>query len=324
MSRFGPIIRRPPTKAQQRALRSVRQHAQQQRGLSPAQIYQLLDKDRTILEPGYNQDEVFDDQFERRAHEIQRTPSGQNAVSIVSQKQGPWSGNNQLGIEREFAPDSNNRQTILRLDEWGFPDIWTVSLGMNEFTRTAGGFDVTAVLEFGVGGAIQTVEIDWLTGASITLPMNSLNLVAQYNLVDGEIPGDVPDDLRLRATISKMPAQNARPTRSYLFQTAVDSFVIPPFAKAMHLSPTNDGDPFDFYSQRVKAVFTTRGLGLATGSINAYQFAQFVSAIDVTNEYVGGPCFVPIPPYARAVDLQTIPAGAASPQRFVAQFLIGL
>lgn len=296
----------------------------QRRGLSPRAAAELLRYDWAHPEPGIDQDEFFDDQFERRAHEIQRTPSGENAVSIVPQKRGPWSGNNQLGIEREFAPDDNNRQTILRLDEWGFPDIWTVTLGLNDFTRTAGGFDVTAVLEFGSGGATQYLEMDWLCGSSITLPMNALNLVAQYNLIDGEVAGEVPDDLRLRVTISKMPSRNSNPTRSYLFTDAVSSFIIPPFAKAMHISPLNTGDPFDFYAQRVKAVFTTRGLGLATGSINSYQFAQFVSYIDFINEYVGGPMFLPIPPYARAVDLQTIPAGAASNQTLVAQFLIGL
>lgn len=323
-SRFGPIIRRPQTKAQQRALRSVQRHAQQRRGLTPAQIYQLLDKDRTILEPGYNQDEVFDDQFERRAREIQRTPGASQGLPIIPSKQGPWTGNNQLGIEREFAADSNNRQTILKLDEWDFPDVWTICLGMNDFTPTQGGFDVTALIQFGIGGVTQVVEVDWLNGSGISLPMNALNVVAQYNFIDGEVPGSPPSDLRLRVSISKLPSQNLRPTRSYWFRDGVQTIEIPPFAKAVHLAPIPDiGNPFDFYSVNA-AKFSTRQNTIGHAGISLAQMSQFVSYIDFTNEFVGAASFYPIPPFARFINFVDVPAGSDVTVQCVAQFLIGL
>ena len=174
------------------------------------QFFQHLgSEDAARVEPGINQDEVFDDQFERRSHEIQRTPGSDDAISIVPSKRGPWTGNNQLGIERGFAPDANNRQSILKLDEWGFPEVWTLCLGLTydaELYGSGGGitgaFGILAQVEFGTGGVIQIVEVDWCQGVSIPLPMNALNVIASYSAVPTELglPA-LPDDLRLRANI---------------------------------------------------------------------------------------------------------------------------
>jgi hypothetical protein len=289
-------------------------------------LYEHLgEESRLVLEPGYNQNEVFDSQFERRAREIQPTPGPEQGVPIIPSKRGPWTGNNQLGIERAFAADANNRQTILKLDEWDFPDVWTIALGLNEFTATTGGFDVTALIEFGVGGVTQSVEIDWLNGSGISLPMNALNLVAQYNLIDQELPGEVPDDLRLRVSISKMPAQNLRPTRSYWVTTPANIFTIPPFAKAVHISPIDAvPNPFAFYNQSVAACFMTR-VDAPRVMVGNYLFSQFCSFIDTVNSKVGAPAFLPIPPYARALHFVTVGGGGVpSDQQCVIQYLIGL
>ena len=60
--------------------------------LAPEFIHELGENARVILEPGYNQDEVFDDQFERRAHEKVQTPGAAGGIAIIPAKQGPWSG----------------------------------------------------------------------------------------------------------------------------------------------------------------------------------------------------------------------------------------
>lgn len=284
------------------------------------------DRGYTDVDPPYGSNEIFGDQFERRAREKNRDGGvpGVPSVAVLDPKNGSWSGNNQLGIEQPFAPDANNRQTILKLDEWGFPDIWTISLGLNAFTPTAGGFDVTALIQYGAGGVTQEVEIDWLNGSGITLPMNALNVIAQYNLINEEVPGEVPSDLRLRVSISRRPAHDLRPTRSFWVTTPANVFAIPPFAKALHISSISAApNPFNFYNQAVVAAFITRTTG-PNVLVNSYLFSQFVTSIDVANSKVGAPKFVPIPPYARAVQFLTVGAGAPSNQQCVLQYLIGI
>lgn len=190
----------------------------------------------TRLEPGYNQDEVFDDQFERRASEIQRTPGAAGGIAIIPAKQGPWSGNNQLGIEKAFSPDESNRQTILRLDEWGFPEVWSVMLGLR-YTDAAFGtnglFDIKAVAFPGSGGAVQQVEVDWLDGTTFSLTMNALDLIAEY-----AASTNTPSDLRLIATIAKGRIGGRPPTWSQQIPTIAANnssavFRIPAFARSL-------------------------------------------------------------------------------------------
>lgn len=126
------------------------------------------------------------------------------AVAPVIPSTGMWTGNNQLGQSVDFAPDSNNRQTVLKLDEWGPPVVWTVSLGL-EFNEdnweggfAARGFEVQAEIEFGVGGATQKVVIDWVNGAQISLPMNAVNVIASYKVFT-----NVPEDLKLSVQLSR-------------------------------------------------------------------------------------------------------------------------
>lgn len=190
------------------------------------------------LEPGYDQDEIFDDQFERRAHEKQRTPSATQAVSVIPAKAGPWTGNNQLGIERHFAPDDNNLQTILKLAEWGFPCVWTVSLGLTFDSlqlASTNGFSVIAHVEAGSGGAVQNFDVDWVQGTTFSIPTNALNLVAEYDDV-----ADIPDNLRLIATIGMGESDHARPIRTIFMTIAAgggsQTIEIPKFAKRVFIS----------------------------------------------------------------------------------------
>ena len=98
---------------------------------------------------------------------------------------GPWTGNNNLGIRQPFAPDANNRQTILKTPEWGFPVVWTVTLGIVGFPQgDFDGFGIKAILEAGVGGCTQTIEIDWRNGTQISLVMNALNVIAEFQNLD--------------------------------------------------------------------------------------------------------------------------------------------
>jgi hypothetical protein len=300
-------------------------------------LYEHLGEESSlILEPGIDQDEVFDSQFERRAHEIQRTPGAADAIPVIPAKRGPWTGNNQLGIQRKFAPDNNNRQTILKLDEWGFPETWTLALGL-DFDHTQwnpqGGltasFDVTAVIDFGVGGVIQQVEIDWVNGTAIVLPMNALNVVAQYNLdVANEAFGDSqpPLDLKLRASLGRGVLTQTQPTRTYRLATDDDGEAavdLPPFARFLTLLPTNtdENGVFNFFNQPGTIVFDTGtvltpGLGRVT-----YTWKQFVEYLSLAESTCGRPVKVPVPTGARSVAFSGDPGG---PVDFFVQFEIGV
>ena len=297
-------------------------------------FYERLGEDADVrLEPGINQDEVFDDQFERRAHEIQRTPPASSAMSIIPAKVGPWTANNQLGIERHFAPDTNNEQTILKLDEWGFPEVWTLCLGINDYSFSPNpdpiAFDITASVQFGCGGVIQEVEVDWLNGSAIVLPMNALNLVARYAQFSGSEGGasSIPDNLRLRANIVRGALPHARPTRTIYTaenQTVVE---IPKFAKSVFIAPGLSLPgirSFAFYGDGSYVRFMSNETTVI-GSCPAYLTSQFVSYIDFTNELVGGPMWIPIPAFARFIQYED---SGASPQAFdtgtCVQFEIGV
>lgn len=205
----------------------------------PAEFMEHLAEDSEVrLEPGYNQDEFYDDQFERRAHEIQRTPGGTTSVSVVSQKQGAWSGNNQLGSERLFAPDDNQRQTILKLDEWGMPEAWTVMLGLDyDRIRTPiASFVIGCEAVIGSGGTTQEVALDWKNGQLFSAPMNALSIIANYefNAID-----QFPPDLRLRVTLGRKKATNALPTKTVIVDvlpgTTSPEIQIPAFARSVAL-----------------------------------------------------------------------------------------
>jgi len=136
------------------------------------------------------------------------------AVYPIIPPNGPWSGSNHLGQQVIFAPDANNRQSILKMDEWGPPEMWTVSLGFtahqyaNDFNA---GCEVIAEITFGSGGATQYLECSWVNGTQLSLPMNTISIGARYQqagltpFVAGFI---APSDLVLSVQIARGSAKN--------------------------------------------------------------------------------------------------------------------
>lgn len=108
-------------------------------------------------------------------------------VNQVIPAQGMWSGNNQLGNLTEFAPDSNKRQTILKLDEWGPPEEWTISLYIIDPNGTYDSIGIEAEIHFGAGGSTQIVNVDWNDGVEITKTMNAVNIIAKYTAASGYV-----------------------------------------------------------------------------------------------------------------------------------------
>ena len=136
-------------------------------------------------------------------------PAGIPPVATIVPRQGWWSNYPQLGEEQAFAPDANSRQTILKADELGPPEVYTLTLGISyseqDWPGGSRAFEVEAEINFGAGGATQVVKIDWVQGAQISLPMNAVNVVATYNL-DALAAPQPPADLRLSAMLGRGPA----------------------------------------------------------------------------------------------------------------------
>ena len=212
------------------------------------------------IQPPVDSSVFFDPQFENRARELNRTPfKGAQMVSVVSQRQGPWSGNNQLGIERDFEPDAQNQQTILKLDEWGMPDIWTVTLGVvlpDALTDVSGnqGFSINCQALVGVGGTVQEWSIDWKNGATFSATMNALNIVARYDDVI-----TIPNNLRLRVTLAKGARSSPFPATNTRFRSApaggTSSLLLPPFAQRVRLAV-----PFSFLSPNPSILYDPSNL----------------------------------------------------------------
>ncbi len=105
-------------------------------------------------------------------------------VAPVIPRDGLWSGYNQLGYQAKYGPDDRGTQTILKLDTWGPPEVWTISLFIKGSFASFNGFNIKATINFGAGGSTQIYKCDWLNGTQISLPMNAVNVVADFSDVD--------------------------------------------------------------------------------------------------------------------------------------------
>jgi len=217
------------------------------------------------VDPLDGDDWTFNDDFRERASELTRRPSNLEPVYILPLKNGMWSGNNQLGTLQRFQTNAQNEQTILKLDEWGFPRVWTVHLEMEYDATVPSTFDVIAKVTAGIGGNTIDFEVDWSKGASFSFAFNALNVVAKFN--DATNP---PSDLRLGVNIGHYPKPGARPTRTFTnLLCSAGGFIfltVPRFAKYYRILPTaGPGSPF--------AATVQIGLfGSGTGGIFKYNF----------------------------------------------------
>jgi hypothetical protein len=189
---------------------------------------------------------------------------GYPTVNVAHPRTGVWSGKNQLGVELPFELDANNRQTIFKMDEWGFPKVWTVSLGIELPKALKQGqiFDVVAIVNFGSGGIMQEFEVDWVVGTVFSLPMNAINVRARWSdraLIEGVQP---PEGIRVSTLIAQYGLRHARATFTNFFGNLAgdDSVVvpnppgapifqaIPAFAKSVIVTPATPGDAAAIYA----------------------------------------------------------------------------
>lgn len=171
------------------------------------------------------------------------------ATTVNIPLNGAWTGNNNLGFITNFQPDANWDQVILKLPEWGMPEIWTLMLGL-DYERRAWPmaaphyyFEIKALLSVGCGGTSVDMEMDWKRGACISLPLNALSVKAHYSFPAGT--PSFPPNLRLSAHVSHGPIQKpwqATNTQRML-ETAADPnslyVPVPLFAHTVLLFPEN-------------------------------------------------------------------------------------
>ena len=219
---------------------------------------------------------------------------------------GPWTGSNTLGNVVGYAPDATNRQTILKMDEWGPPEMWTISLGITYddwgslvFPAVAA-CDIIAEIDFGCGGSTQTVEMSWLNGASISLPMNAVSVKARYasTAFFGEL--NPPPNLRLSAQI----ARGSKPSTAFLALSPYDGTLlaappaitrwnIPAFATQFKCLPLNNNpDPVaaaPFYSPTNKVYINAGTEDADSLAMVQYPVAQVFER------------WIDIPPFAHSI-----------------------
>jgi hypothetical protein len=185
-------------------------------------------------------------------------PEPSASVYVQPAPHGLWSANNNFGFETLFRPEASNRQQIIKLPEWGEPAVWTVSLGI-DYTETgwsagAGyvrGFEIVGEINYGIGGATQTIFVDWIQGTTFSLPMNAISVNAFYSSITSESgPTVQPSDLMLRVLLARgelpsrvLPTKHATLLDGDPFVTFTDNAVstplarIPRFGKVLFVSP---------------------------------------------------------------------------------------
>lgn len=232
---------------------------------------------------------------------------------------GLWSANNNFGFELPFGAQRNNRARIISLPEWGEPVVWTVSLGL-DFSDAAWpgaerGFDIVAEVAFGVGGATETVHVDWLDGTAFSLPMNAISINAVWASPEtGGTGSSRPEDLKLRVLLARgarggglAPSKFAPLLNGEPYVTLVDNAVatpiarIPRFGRRLLLAPLDRDD--------------------LTGLLGSSNFVRFYSAPDPGGSALPTGTFaidaelirsgVQVPAFSKFVTIENVGGGAA-------------
>jgi hypothetical protein len=197
------------------------------------------------------------------------------------QKHGPWTGNSHLGQVFQFPLRNNASVTLLRLEEWGFPEVWTVALGIDiSALRTVAISQLRVIghIVAGVGGSSQQFDVNWNNGTVFSMPMNALTVSATIE------PTTIPvnQSLPLSVTISRgprggcsWPSLTRTPT---LVAAGADSpyEVIPAFAKRVELVASNDAANLYNVASYLQFSGNPNGVGDAIGRLptNSLLLAQ--------------------------------------------------
>jgi len=210
---------------------------------------------------------LYDARVDDEALNEARRDRGTPMVQLAHPRKGVWSGKNQLGVELPFQLDANRMQTIFKMDEWGFPEVWTLSLSVKSsdvvqdgtVTLHAGqAFDIVGEVSFGSGGIVQTFEVDWVEGTIFSLPMNAINIRARWSDLATFFGIAPPPNVRVSVIASRGGIRHARATKTTVFNEVVPAGAflgagapfspIPAFAKSLIVANGFGGVATDLYS----------------------------------------------------------------------------
>lgn len=227
--------------------------------------------------------------------------SGAMPVHLIRQSRGKWTGNNQLGVELPFLVDPSNPQTILKLDEWGMPEVWTISLTCRLPKELVAGqiFDLVGTINFGAGGLTQSFQVDWVNDTIFSLPMNAINILASWSelaFINGVPP---PPGVQVGAIISPGSTTHGRATRTSLFgtlpnnQSVINPITntfppIPAFAKSATLTGSGVASTNTLYSAGTALIFLANNNTAVQTNIQT-----------IPGNFLGPGVRVPIPANAR-------------------------
>lgn len=269
---------------------------------------------------------LVDDFSLRAARQQARQAPGTPPVFPLPLRNHPlWSGNNSLGFELPIIDVSETavfERTVLKLDEWGMPDVWTVVLSTN-FQSQFGINDDQAFLligeiEFGAGGAVDQVTVDWLNGTVLRLPMNALSVKVRGVAGDpaGGAGSEIPEGLAVRVLLSKANHSGLTPQLTSAGQVASGggldpssgATTIPKYAKSFRpMARTDAAAAALFAATNFWQFYGTRGVGgTLLGSIRASDSLNYLASL-------GG---IPIPNSARFVILNDNAAVIPGDPRF--------
>jgi len=205
---------------------------------------------------------------------------------------GPWSKSNQLGVELPFDPNIDHPMTVLKMDEWGMPQAWTVSLGVRFDRDLLAGeaFDCVGLISFGSGGIVQSFEVDWVDGTMFTLPMNAINVRAKWNDIAVLAGFAVTGGPKVSVIVAQYAAGRPRATLTRFFSAAAASTSgitpVPNFAKSFQVLPLQAVDSPQIY-----------------GANFAFEFlanvAPATTIASINGTFLGPAVKIPIPAFAR-------------------------
>lgn len=130
---------------------------------------------------------------------------------MLDQKNGPWTGSNYLGNYLEIEGSTSLRKSVLKMPEWGMPKVWTIMLGLdltNINFNIGGVFGLVAEIAAGSGGTTQELEVDWVNGVCVSMPMNAVSVIVRYDQQLTSFPGNYGT---LRARVTLAPGVRAGP-----------------------------------------------------------------------------------------------------------------
>jgi hypothetical protein len=245
-------------------------------------------------------------------------PEPTHSVFVQPTPHGIWTDNNNFGFSIPFGPQRSNRERIINLPEWGEPTVWTVSLGIdfseNAWPGTERGFEIIAEVAYGVGGATETVEVDWLAGTTFSVPMNAISINAFWACPDTASAASPPDDVKLRVLLARGNRGGGLPPSKFAplldgepYVTLVDDAIaepfarIPKFSKRLFPAPLNGDD--------------------LTGLLGSNNFIRFFSAPDTATAVATGafPIDAPllrsgvvVPAFSKYVTIENVGGGSGA------------